>query len=75
MKLKNGYNKYGSGEVNREWEALDNEEKLKYERIENPGKVDEALWSKAKEASRKAFGREKWPFITWWYEKRGGTFG
>lgn len=40
----------------------------------NPGKVDEALWSKAKEASKAAFGEERWQFITWWYKKQGGKF-
>lgn len=43
--------------------------------IENPGKVDEALWAKAKRASEAAFGKERWPFITWWYRHHGGTFG
>lgn len=42
--------------------------------FENPGNVDESLWSKAKEASSKAFGKEKWQFITWWYKKQGGKF-
>lgn len=40
----------------------------------NPGTVDEALWAKAKEASHKAFGKEKWQFVTWWYKKQGGKF-
>lgn len=40
----------------------------------NPGKVDEALWARAKEASQAAFGEERWQFITWWYEKQGGKF-
>ena len=40
----------------------------------NPGSVDEALWAKAKEASRAAFGEERWQFITWWYKKQGGKF-
>lgn len=42
--------------------------------IQNPGRVDEGLWSKGKEASTKAFGKIKWPFVTWWYKKQGGTF-
>jgi uncharacterized protein len=42
--------------------------------FENPGNVDEALWAKAKEASMKAFGKEKWQFVTWWYKKQGGQF-
>lgn len=40
----------------------------------NPGNVDEALWAKAKDASMKAFGKEKWQFVTWWYKKQGGNF-
>jgi hypothetical protein len=46
----------------------------KIEKLMNPGRVDEGLWSKAKEASTKAFGKVKWPFVTWWYKKQGGTF-
>lgn len=42
--------------------------------FENPGNVDEALWMRAKDASMKAFGKEKWEFITWWYKKQGGKF-
>jgi hypothetical protein len=30
------------------------------------------LWEKAKDASREAFGRVKWPFVMWWYKKQGG---
>lgn len=40
----------------------------------NPGKVDEALWKKAKDASQKAFGKENWKFIVWWYSDKGGVF-
>lgn len=40
----------------------------------NPGNVDEGLWAKAKDASKKAFGEERWKFITWWYKKQGGKF-
>jgi hypothetical protein len=36
--------------------------------------VDEALWSKAKEASMKAYGKVKWQFVTWFYKKQGGKF-
>lgn len=43
-------------------------------RMENPGKVDEALWTKAKDASQDAFGAIKYPFVSWWYQKQGGTF-
>lgn len=42
--------------------------------FENPGNVDEALWSKAKEASKAALGSENWKFVTWWYKKQGGKF-
>lgn len=41
----------------------------------NPGKVDESLWARAKEASVAAFGKDKWQFVTWWYKKQGGKFG
>lgn len=40
----------------------------------NPGNVDEALWSKAKEASMKALGEVRWQFVTWFYKKQGGKF-
>jgi hypothetical protein len=40
----------------------------------NPGKVDEALWEKAKRAAEEAGATDKWAFITWWYKKQGGTF-
>lgn len=43
--------------------------------VMNPGKVDEALWAKAKRASEEAFGEIRWPFVSYWYEKRGGKFG
>lgn len=42
--------------------------------FQNPGRVDEALWSKAKAASMKAFGREKWQFVVWYYKRLGGKF-
>jgi phage-related protein (TIGR01555 family) len=42
--------------------------------FENPNNVDEALWAKAKEASMKSFGKEKWQFTVWWYKKQGGKF-
>ncbi len=40
----------------------------------NPGNVDEALWAKAKEASKAALGEVRWQFVTWWYKKQGGKF-
>ena len=40
----------------------------------NPGNVDEALWAKAKEASKAALGEIKWQFVTWFYKKQGGKF-
>jgi hypothetical protein len=43
-------------------------------KLANPGKVDEALWKKAKKASEEAFGKIKWPFVSWWYKKQGGSF-
>ena len=50
------------------------EAKLNDDEVENPGKVDEALWSKAKKASVAAFGKIKYPFVTYWYKKQGGKF-
>lgn len=44
------------------------------ESIQNPGKVDEALWAKAKRASQAAFGEIKYAFVTWWYKHHGGKF-
>jgi phage-related protein (TIGR01555 family) len=41
---------------------------------EKPAGVDEGLWSRAKEASKEAFGEEKWQFIAWWYKKQGGKY-
>ena len=54
--------------------AIRNDEDVDGEEIANPGKVDETLWEKAKEASQKAFGKIKWPFVTWFYKEHGGTF-
>lgn len=34
--------------------------------------VDEGLWDKGKKASQEAFGKIKWPFVRWWYDKQGG---
>lgn len=42
--------------------------------IENPGQVDEALWVKAKEISKKEYGEIKWDFVTSIYKKLGGVF-
>ncbi len=42
--------------------------------LENPGKVDEGKWEKAKETSQAAFGKMNWKFITWKYKQLGGTF-
>lgn len=47
----------------------------KREFYENPtGKVDEALWRKAKDATHAAFGKDKWQFTVWFYLKHGGKF-
>lgn len=35
---------------------------------------DKALWEKAKQRSREAYGHEKWEFIAWWYIRHGGKF-
>jgi hypothetical protein len=42
--------------------------------FEDPRNVDKGLWSRAKDASQKAFGKDKWQFVTWWYKKQGGKF-
>lgn len=42
--------------------------------FESPRNVDEALWAKAKDASRKALGEVRWQFVTWWYKKQEGKF-
>ncbi len=44
------------------------------ELMSNPGKVDEALWAKAKEASKAALGEIRWQFVTWAYKRMGGKF-
>lgn len=56
-----------------EFNSLSISEKNYYSRVQNPGKVDEALWSKAKKASKES-GINKWAFVTWWYKKHGGSF-
>lgn len=35
---------------------------------------DKALWEKARQRSKEAYGHEKWEFIAWWYMKHGGKF-
>lgn len=42
--------------------------------FKDPGNVDKSLWERAKDASKKVFGKEKWQFTTWWYKKQGGKF-
>lgn len=42
--------------------------------FQTPGNVDRALWAKAEEASRQAYGKVKWQFVTWFYKKQGGKF-
>lgn len=57
-----------------EFEMLKPEERYSYAKIQNPGKVDETLWKKAKEVSKESYGEERWPFVTWLYKKEGGKF-
>lgn len=38
------------------------------------GKVNEALWAKAKAASERAFNKFNWKFAAWFYLKHGGKF-
>lgn len=42
--------------------------------FENPLNVDKALWAKAKAASVDAYGKDKWQFVVWAYQKLGGKF-
>lgn len=36
--------------------------------------VDTGLWARAKAASQKAYGKDRWQFVVWWYKKEGGKF-
>lgn len=42
--------------------------------VESPdkAKIDMNLMSKSKEASKKAFGKEVWQFVVWYYQQHGG---
>ncbi len=43
--------------------------------FKDANRVDESLWSKAQDASKKAFeGTINWRFVTWYYQKNGGHF-
>ena len=42
--------------------------------IANPGKVDEALWEKAKKISMESYGEIRRPFVTYMYKELGGKF-
>lgn len=60
--------------------ALTVDEKLKHDElgkdvIQNPGKVDEALWEKAKRAAKEAGADNIYAFASYWYQKQGGKFG
>jgi hypothetical protein len=77
--LERGKEKYGTSvgqntlnELVREYQ--NDASYKKFDKIKNPGDVDETLWKKAERASEDAFGTKKWPFISWWYQKQGGTF-
>lgn len=50
---------------------IDDRKKYFYE---DPVGVDESLWSRAKEASKAAYGKIKWQFAAWWYGKQGGRY-
>lgn len=39
----------------------------------HPVNVNKQLWEKAIDASIRAYGKEEWKFIVWWYEKEGGV--
>ena len=42
--------------------------------LSNPRHLDKALWERAEEASRDAFGKIKWQFRAWFYKEHGGKF-
>lgn len=39
------------------------------------GEVDKTLWLQAEQASLKAFGKDRWQFVHWYYKKHGGKYG
>ena len=43
-------------------------------KVENPGDVDEEIWSKAKAAAEKEYGAGRWGAVSHIYEKMGGKF-
>ncbi len=53
-------------------ESGDPVKRLKNAEFQNPGKVNEALWAKAKKRAKAAGGG--WALVTWIYKKMGGTF-
>jgi phage-related protein (TIGR01555 family) len=42
--------------------------------VQNPGKVDEAKWERAKKKVKEEYGEIRWPVVTYVYKKMGGTF-
>lgn len=80
-KLENEAETFGSAEAMLgEFNSLSVDEKHQHRTnathaIQNPGHVDEGLWSKAKRAADHAKATDKWAFTTWWYKKHGGNFG
>lgn len=50
------------------------EKKENQEKIVNPGKVDEALWEKAKKAVQEEYGKLDYAIVTAIYKKMGGEF-
>lgn len=50
------------------------EKKENQEKIINPGKVDEAIWEKAKKAVKEEYGELDYAIVTAVYKKMGGTF-
>ena len=43
-------------------------------RVENPGKVDESIWKKAKEKAASEYGEGRWAAVSYIYKKMGGKF-
>lgn len=72
------YKKHGGTFSNNlsDFNALpDKEHNALREKFQNPGKVDESKWKKAKEKSQEEYGSVKYAFVTYLYKKYGGTFG
>lgn len=57
-----------------EFTNMSNEDVEKYDKLSNPGHVDEGTWDKAKKAASKSSAGNKWALTSYIYEKMGGKF-